>query len=207
MGETAVSTIFEGVTVEDAAEEARQDELHEPTNPPRSRQRRIASAAVVVAAVFFVLAVAMALLAVSASRRNTASETERDNVRAVAAEVTDAIIGFDHQHPNANRARLNKVAAPRVLDAYDKELPVTKQLGGKTGGTIAVTVRGVYTSEIQDGRAVALVQSDLKISSKKQTTGIENLYTRVMLRNDTGRWIADNVQTLVDVGGLRNTTR
>ncbi|GAA3156739.1 hypothetical protein GCM10010466_54450 [Planomonospora alba] len=156
---------------------------------PGTRWRRLAGAA---AATAVAGAVAFgAVQWVSAERladRLAAEKAERLAVSATAGEFAAALQTYDHTDLQAYRDRVFSLSGEDFEKTYDEAFSPLESVITAMKASSTASVRGVYVSEVADGRATAITVVDSQVKSTSGTRRMLGAYMELGLVKTGGRW-------------------
>ena len=159
-----------------------------------SRSRRWVPWAI--AAILAVVTLVSLLVAANAQSDSRADRRDRENAMATATRLATALSTYDHRDFEASKRRVHELATGAFLQDYDDKVGGLAEVIRVAQATSEAVVRDVFISEIEDGRARALVHYDIRGSGVGGTRLQLGNWVDLSLVKVEGRWLVDGVQNL-----------
>jgi hypothetical protein len=158
---------------------------------PSSRALRLA---VVAAVVFFLVAVAMTVVAASVNSRLSGDRGDRQAVPRVAGQLTQALLGYDYRTMDTTEQEITSLATGGFLTQIKQDFPALKQQIAALKAKAEVTVKHIYVGDIEKDTASSLVEVDQVVTTPDNGPQVQpTIYLQIDLVKVGGSWKVDSV--------------
>ncbi|MFC4060008.1 hypothetical protein ACFOWE_17010 [Planomonospora corallina] len=128
--------------------------------------------------------------------RLAAEKDERLAVSATAGEFAAALQTYDHTDLQSYRDRVFSLSGEEFEKAYDEAFSPLESVITAMRASSTASVRGVYVSEVADGRAKAVTVVDSQVRSTSGTKRMLGAYMQLSLVEIGGEWKVSDATVL-----------
>jgi Mce-associated membrane protein len=172
--------------------DADSDEPEASPSEPRSRRW----VPWLVAAALALACLVSLLVAADAQSDARSERDDREAVLEAASRLTTAMVTYDYRDFDATKKRVFELSTGVFRQQYEEGAGSVAESVRLAQGTSEGVVRDVFLSEIDDGRARAVVHFDIRGSGIGGTRDQIGNFIDLSLVKVEGRWLVDGVQHL-----------
>jgi hypothetical protein len=162
----------------------------------KTASRTAFRAAVALAIVFFVGTVVAAIFAAQQHRQLQKSKDARAGVEQVASRMTSALLTYDYRDLDKTKTAVLGLSSGKFRTDYEQNFGGLASLFTTTKGQSTATVKDVFVSGIDHDTATAIVVFDERTQGTSGPHLNVDLYLRLSLVKQSGRWRVDDVTNL-----------
>ncbi len=177
-----------------------ESEPAEPTVEPRQARGPGFILAVSLAVVFGIAAVVLAALLAGEDDGGTLglrTDSGVSELQRAAGTFTEALFTYDHQDPDAHRDAVLALSTGSFTEEYEDSFDRgLRQLMTQVQASSEGTVKEIYLSEADDGRAEVIVVADAVQDGAGGPRTVYDLYVKLTMVEVDGQWKVDDLVDL-----------
>jgi hypothetical protein len=124
------------------------------------------------------------------------------DLQRAAGQFTEALLTYDHRDPDAHRDAVLGLATGSFTEEYEDSFEHgLRQLMTQVQASSQGTVKDIFLSEVDEGRAELIVVADAVQDGAGGPRTVYDLYVKLTMVQVDGRWKVDDVVDLNFTGG------
>jgi Mce-associated membrane protein len=150
----------------------------------------------VLAIVSFLGAVAMAVVAARVSGELSRVRDDRRGAEQAAARFASRFSTYDYQHLDTTRQAVLRLSTGKFKSEYEQAFSGLNQLIMATKAKSSVTVKNVFSGEVEGSTGTVVVVLDQTVEGLSGTRRSLDSWIELDLVKGGSRWLIDNVTNL-----------